>query len=92
MRAIRVLVHIVVAVAVAVRVLLGADVVQLVCRAALGAALDRAVARGREPDDVVGVCWEARAADVLLIAEGLHHDWVVERAWVEQGLGTVLGR
>jgi hypothetical protein len=51
-----------VVVVVAVAVVLGADVLHLVDAAALGAALDRSVAGGGEPDDDVGVGGRAGAA------------------------------
>lgn len=69
-----------VAVAVAVVALLRADVVHLVDGAALGAALDGAVARAGQPDDDVGVGRVAGAAKVLLVAEGLDGDGVVDGA------------
>jgi hypothetical protein len=78
--AVRVVVDVVAVVAVAVAVVLGADVLHLVDGAALGAALDGAVARGGEPDDNVRVGGVAGAALVLLVAEGLDDDGVVQRS------------
>ena len=69
-------------VVVAVGVFLGTDVVHLVDGTALGATLDGAVAGGGEPDDNVRVGRVAGAAKVLLVAEGLDGDGVVERACV----------
>lgn len=82
MRAVARVVNVVRAVAVAVLVvgLRRANVLQLVDRAALGAALNRAVAGGGEPDDVVGVGRAAGATDVLLVTEALDDDRVVESA------------
>lgn len=57
-----------------------ADVLELVHAAALRAALDGAVARGGQPDHHVAVGGRARAAEVLLVAEGLDDDRVVEGA------------
>jgi hypothetical protein len=73
-------VDVVAVVAVAVAVVLGADVLHLVDGAALGAALDGAVARGGEPDDNVRVGGVAGATLVLLVAVGLDDDGVVQRA------------
>jgi hypothetical protein len=78
--AVGVVVDVVGVVAVAVAVVLGADVLHLVDGAALGAALDGAVARGGEPDDNVRVGGVAGAALVLLVAEGLDDDGVVQRS------------
>jgi len=82
-RAVRVGVAVVAVVAVLVVVarVLGSDVLELVSGAALRAALDRAVAGCRQPDDVVRVDWVAGAAEVLLVAVAPDYDWVVERAW-----------
>ena len=80
MRTIPALMHIMMAVAVAVTVVLGTDVFHFVGGAALGTALDGAVARAGEPDDVVGVRWGACAAEVLLVAEGADGYWVFEGA------------
>lgn len=63
---------------VSVRVLLRTDVLHLVHGAALWAALDGALARAGQPDDDVGVGGAAGAADILLVAEGLDCDRVVE--------------
>ena len=60
----------------------GTNVLHLVDGTALGATLDGAVAGGGEPDDNVRVGRVAGAADVLLIAEGLDGDGVVERSCV----------
>jgi hypothetical protein len=78
--AVGVVVDVVAVVAVAVAVVLGTNVLHLVDGAALGAALDGAVARGGEPDDNVRVGRVAGAALVLLVAEGLDDDGVVHRA------------
>lgn len=67
-------------VTVAVAVVRGSDILHLVDGAALGAALDGAVARGGEPEDDVRVRRAAGAADVLLVAEGFDADGVVEGA------------
>ena len=56
------------------------DVLELVDRAALWAALDGPVAGGGEPDGDVRVCWAAGAADVLFVTEALNYDGVVEGA------------
>lgn len=83
-RAIRVGVGIVsfaVTVTVAMAVVRRSDVLQLVRASALGAPLDRPVAGGDEPVHYVRVGGEARAADVLLVAEGLDDDRVGEGAW-----------
>lgn len=71
-----------VVVVVVVVAVLGTDVLHLVDGTALGATLDGAVAGGGEPDDNVGVGGVAGAAKVLLVAEGLDGDGVVERACV----------
>ena len=55
-----------------------ANVVKLVDAAALWAALDRPVAGGGEPDDVVRVRRAASAANVLLVTERTHDNRVVE--------------
>ena len=73
-------------VVVVVTVILWAHVLHLVHTSALGATLDGSVAGGCEPDDDVGVCWVAGAADVLLVAEGLDDDWVFESAF---GSGSI---
>lgn len=70
----------VVVVSVAVSIVLRADILKLVHRAALRAALDGSVARRGEPDDDVTVRRTAGAADVLLISKGLDDDGIVERA------------
>lgn len=70
----------VVAVAVGVVALGRADVLHLVNGAALGAALDRAVAGGGEPDHDVRVGRVTGAAEVLLVTEGLDGDGVLEGA------------
>jgi len=54
------------------------NIFHLVHASALRAALNRSVARGRQPDNDVGVRWVTCAAEVLLVTEGLDHDWVVE--------------
>lgn len=59
-------------------VVYGADILQLVRRAALRAALNGTPAGDGEPDGNVGVDGTAGAADVLLVAEALDHDRVVE--------------
>ena len=71
MCAVRAVVDVVLAVAVvvAVAVVLGANVLHLVDGAALGAALDGAVAGGGEPDDNVRVGRVTGAAKVLLVTE-----------------------
>ena len=69
-----------VVVAVSVAIVLRSDVLHLVDAAALGAALDGAVARRGEPDDGVRVDGVAGAAEVLLVAKRLDDDGVVERA------------
>jgi len=74
----------VIAVLVVVATVLWSDVLELVSGAAFGAALDGAVARCGQPDDVVRVDWVAGAAEVLLVAVGLDYDWVVERAYLCQ--------
>lgn len=56
------------------------DVLELVDAAALGTALDGAVARGGQPDDDVAVGGAAGAAAVLLVAERLDDDRVLQRA------------
>lgn len=91
--AVRVVVDVVLAVAVAVGVvaLLGTDVFHLVDGAALGAALDGAVAGAGQPDDDVGVGWVAGAAEVLLVTEGLDGDGVVDRACEGSGVSFGLG-
>ena len=71
-----------VVVVVVVVAVLGTDVLHLVDGTALGATLDGAVAGGGEPDDNVRVGRVAGAANVLLIAEGLDGDGVVERSCV----------
>ena len=71
-----------VVVVVVVVAVLGADVLHLVDGTALGATLDGAVAGGGEPDDNVRVGRVAGAANVLLVAEGLDGDGVVERSCV----------
>ena len=71
-----------VVVVVVVVAVLGTDVLHLVDGTALGATLDGAVAGGGEPDDNVRVGRVAGAAKVLLVAEGLDGDGVVERACV----------
>lgn len=68
----------VVVVVVTVAVILRTDVIHLVDTTALGAALDGAVARAGEPDDIVGVGRVAGAAEVLLVAKGLDDNGVVE--------------
>lgn len=70
----------VVVVVVAVSIVSWADVFHLVDASALGAALDRAVARGGEPEDNVRVHGNTGAADVLLVTEGLDNDRVVHGA------------
>ena len=84
MLTVRVVVNVVLAVAVAVGVvaLLRTDVLHLVDGAALGAALDGAVAGGGEPDDNVRVGRVAGATLVLLVTEGLDNDGVLHRACV----------
>lgn len=79
-RSVRAVVNVVVVVVVVA--VLGADVLHLVDGTALGATLDGAVAGGGEPDDNVRVGRVAGAANVLLIAEGLDGDGVVERSCV----------
>ena len=79
-RSVRAVVNVVVVVVVVA--VLGADVLHLVDGTALGATLDGAVAGGGEPDDNVRVGRVAGAAKVLLVAEGLDGDGVVERACV----------
>lgn len=69
--------HTVVVVVVIVRVL-GTNVIHLVDTTALGAALDGAVARAGEPDDVVGVGRVAGATEVLLVTVRLDNNGVVE--------------
>ena len=71
MGTVRALVDVVLAVAVAVAIVLGSNVVHLVDGAALGATLDRAVAGSGEPDDNVRIGRVAGAAEVLLVTEGL---------------------
>lgn len=68
-------------VAVSVVALLGTDVVHLVDGAALGAALDRAVARHGQPGDDVRVGRAAGAASVLLVTEGADDNGVVHGAF-----------
>ena len=79
-RSVRAVVNVVVVVVVVA--VLGTDVLHLVDGTALGATLDGAVAGGGEPDDNVRVGRVAGAANVLLIAEGLDGDGVVERSCV----------
>ena len=62
------------------RVLGGTDILHLDAVAALGAALERALAARDEPVCHMAVRWHAGAADVLLVAEGADGDRVVERA------------
>lgn len=69
-------------------VVYGADILQLVRRAALRAALNGTPAGDGEPDGNVGVDGTAGAADVLLVAEALDHDRVVERTYTV-GVSTV---
>lgn len=85
MRAIGTVVNVVgmVAVAVGIVALGRADVLHLVDGAALGAALDGAVAGSGEPDDDVRVGRVASAAEVLLVTERLDGDGVLKSAWCE---------
>lgn len=73
-----------VVVVVAVAIVLGTDVFHLVDTATLGAALNGAVTRGGQPDDVVGVDGVAGAAEVLLVAKGLDDNGVVDGSCVQQ--------
>jgi hypothetical protein len=75
-----------------VPVVLRAHVFHLVYAAALGAALDGAVAGHDEPCDDVGVGGAARAAGVLLVAERLDDDGVVEGTCVWVGDETTSAR
>ena len=99
MRPIRIQMHIMRSMPMAVRVvgLMRTDVLHLVAGTAFRAALERPVAGDGEPDDVVGVGWAAGAAEVLFVAEGVDYDGIFERAcaavfevsgrrvWVERG-------
>lgn len=69
-------------VAVSVVGLLRTDVVHLVDGAALGAALDRAVARHGQPVDDVRVGGAASATDVLLVTEGANDNRLLHRSCV----------
>lgn len=72
-------------------IILRADILEFVHRAALGAALDGTVARHGQPERHVAVGRAAGAAQVLLVAEALDDDRVVHRAceytceWVGTG-------
>ena len=57
-----------------------ANILHLVDRAALRAALDGAFAGGGEPESHVAVSRAASAAKVLLVAEALDDDGVVQGA------------
>lgn len=65
-------------VTVSVTIILWANIIHLVDPTTLRAALDRAIARGGQPDDIVGVGGEAGAAEVLLVTKGLDDNGVVE--------------
>lgn len=78
-----------VAVVVAVTVILGTNVLHLVDGAALGAALDRTVAGGGEPDDNVRVGGVTGAAKVLLVTEGLDGDGVLKRSCIDIAVSMV---
>lgn len=67
-----------VAVIVSMAVILWSNVLHLVHTAALWAALDRALAGSGEPDDNVRVDGVTGAAEVLLVAEGLDSDGILE--------------
>lgn len=54
---------------VSVTIVLRSNVLQLVHAAAFWAALNWAVARCGQPDDIVGVNGETGAAEVLLVTE-----------------------
>lgn len=71
-------------VVVTVTVILRSNVLELVYAAALWASLNWAVAGSRQPDDIVGVNRETGAAEVLLVAEGLDSDGVVESSCTKQ--------
>ena len=59
---------------------LWSDILHLDDVAALAAALDGSVAACDEPEDLVGVGWDAGAADVLLFTEGADDDGVFHGA------------
>lgn len=82
----------VVAVAVGVVALGRANVLHLVDGAALGAALDGAVAGSGEPDDNVGVGRVASAAEVLLVTEGFDGNGVLDGAWEDNRIRYALLR
>jgi hypothetical protein len=70
-------------VAVSVVALCGTNVVHLVDGAALGAALDRAVARHGQPSDNVRVGGAAGATDVLLVTERANDNGLLHGACSE---------
>lgn len=70
----------VVVVVVAVAVVLGSDIVHLVHVAALGAPVNRALARETDPDNIVRVDGEARAAGVLLVTGRADQNGVLDSA------------
>ena len=66
---------------VSVAIVLWANILELVDTTTFWAALDWALTGCHEPDNNVGVCWATGAAHVLLVAEGLDLDWVLERSF-----------
>ncbi len=87
MRSVRTLMHIMRTMPMPMPVVRGPHILHLIRAAALRAALHRAVARARQPDDDVRVDGAACAADVLLVAEGFDDDGVCEGAWKEGSWG-----
>lgn len=79
------LVHVLVVtvtVIVTVSIILWSNVLHLVHATALWAALNRAFARGRKPDDNVRVDWVTSAAEVLLVTERLDSDGVLKGSYI----------
>lgn len=69
---------VVVAMAVVVVIIGGANILHLVNAAALRAPLDRAFAGHAEPNDVVGISRNTSASGVLLLASGADEDRVLD--------------
>jgi hypothetical protein len=79
-----------VAVIMGVWILCWSDVLHLDDVSALGTALDWALAGDDHPELVMGICWNTGAADVVLVAERLDHDWVLHGSYSELACGSAV--
>lgn len=71
-------ISVIMVVVVSVAIIQRSNILQLVHAATLWAALNWTVARCGQPDDIVGVDWVTRTANILLVAIGLDSNGILE--------------